>query len=283
MFMVERFGLSIRRSCGLVNLWRSSHEYRPKGNESDEGLRTRLRELAEIRRRFGCPRLHVLLKREGLVMNHKRTERIYREEKLSLRLRKRKKRSSGMRIILPKATKTNERWSMDFIHDSLSNGRKFRALTVVDVFSKECPAIEVDTSLSGERVTRVLERLSEWRKLPEVITVDNGPEFAGKALDAWAYQRNVKLHFIEPGKPIQNAFAESFNGRFRDECLNEHWFMTLEEAKIRIENWRIDYNEVRPHSSLDNLTPAAYASQFKTKQEQKNIEILNCSLAQSTG
>lgn len=216
-------------------------------------------------------------------MNHKRTERIYREEKLSLRLRKRKKRSSGMRVILPEATKTNERWSMDFIHDSLSNGRKFRALTMVDIFSKECPAIEVDTSLSGERVARVLERLSEWRKLPGVITVDNGPEFAGKALDAWAYQRGVKLHFIEPGKPVQNAFAESFNGRFRDECLNEHWFMTLEEAKMRIENWRVDYNEVRPHSSLGNLTPSAYANQFKTKQEQKDTEILNCSLAQSTG
>ncbi len=239
--------------------------------------------MAEIRRRFGCPRLHVLLKREGLVVNHKRTERIYQEERLSLRLRKRKKRSSGMRIILPKATKTNERWSMDFIHDSLSNGRKFRALTVVDVFSKECPVIEVDTSLSGERVARVLERLSEWRNLPEVITVDNGPEFAGKALDAWAYGRGVKLHFIEPGKPVQNAFAESFNGRFRDECLNEHWFLNLEEAKIRIENWRVDYNEVRPHSSLGNLTPEAYANQFKTKQEQKNTEILNCSVAQSTG
>ena len=280
--MAESFGLSIRRSCNLVSFWRSSHEYKPKKKE-DETIRKRLRELAETRRRFGCPRLHVLLKREGLVVNHKRTERIYREEKLSLRLRIRKKRSSGTRVILPKATRVNERWSMDFIHDSLSNGRKFRALTIVDVFSKECPAIEVDTSLSGERVARVLERLSEWRKLPEVITVDNGPEFAGKALDAWAYQRGVKLHFIEPGKPVQNAFAESFNGRLRDECLNEHWFMTLEEAKIRIENWRIDYNEVRPHSSLDNLTPAAYADQFKTKQEQKDIEILNCSLAQSMG
>ena len=280
--MVEGFGLSVRRSCGLLDFWRSSHDYTPK-RRSDEVLRKRLRELAEIRRRFGCPRLHVLLKREGLVVNHKRTEKVYQEEKLSLRLRKRKKRSSGMRIILPEATKTNERWSMDFIHDSLWNGRKFRALTIVDVFSKECPAIEVDTSLSGERVARVLELIALAKGLPEVITVDNGPEFAGKALDAWAYRRNVKLHFIEPGKPVQNAFAESFNGRLRDECLNEHWFMTLEEAKIRIENWRIDYNEVRPHSSLGNLTPAAYANQFKTKKEQKNIEILNCSVAQLTG
>ena len=177
----------------------------------------------------------------------------------------------------------NERWSMDFIQDSLWNGRKFRALTIVDVFSKECPAIEADTSLNGARVVRVLEQLAEYRGLPEVITMDNGPEFAGKALDAWAYRRHVKLHFIEPGKPVQNAFAESFNGRLRDECLNEHWFMTLEEAKIRIEDWRIDYNEVRPHSSLDNLTPAEYANQFNIKQETKNTELLNCSVAQSMG
>lgn len=196
-------------------------------------------------------------------MNHKRTERIYREEGLSLRLRKRKKRASVARIKLPLPQRPNERWSMDFLQDVLSDGRRFRILTVVDQFSRECPTIEVDTSLGGFRVARVLDRLFELRGLPESITVDNGPEFAGKVLDEWAYRKGVRLNFIQPGKPVQNAFIESFNGRIRDECLNESWFKTLEEARKVIEAWRIDYNRVRPHSSLDNLTPEEYADRHK--------------------
>lgn len=263
-FAVERFGLSLRRSCKLVSLWRSTHGYKPK-TQDDGFLRARLRELAEHRRRFGCPRLHVLLKREGLVVNHKRTERIYREERLSLRLKKRKRCPAGARVKLPIPAGPNERWSMDFVQDALSDGRKFRALTIVDDFSRECPTIEVDTSIGGFRVARVLDRLSQMRGLPNVITVDNGPEFAGKSLDEWAYRKGVKLNFIQPGKPVQNAYVESFNGKLRDECLNESWFKTLDEARTIIENWRIDYNRVRPHSSLDDLTPEEYAERHKTK------------------
>jgi putative transposase len=222
-------------------------------------VRKRLRELAEQRKRFGSPRLHILLKREGLVVNHKRTERIYREEGLALRRKRRRKGATGVRVVIPSAQRPNEHWSMDFVSDSIVTGRRFRALIVVDNYSRECPVIEVDTSLGGARVVNVLERLSDTRGLPEVITVDNGPEFVGRALDEWAYRRGVKLNFIRLGKPIENAFAESFNGRLRDECLNTNWFINLKEAREIIENWREDYNQVRPHSSLNNLTPAEYA------------------------
>jgi putative transposase len=224
----------------------------------DDELREKIRDLANERRRFGCPRIHLLLRREGLVVNHKRTERIYREEGLSLRKRKRKKTAAQTRVILPAPARTNERWSMDFVTDSIVTGRRFRALVIIDDYSRESPAIEVDTSLGGARVVSVLERLADTRGLPEVITIDNGPEFAGKALDEWAYRRGVKLHFIRPGKPIENAYAESFIGRLRDECLNENWFISLKNARDIIENWRIDYNGGRPHSSLGGLTPREY-------------------------
>jgi putative transposase len=254
----ESLGLSERRACQLVDISSSVFRYRTKqGN--DEELRKRLRELAEQRKRFGSPRLHILLKREGLVINHKRTERLYREEGLALRRKRRRKGAAGARVILPAPQRTNERWSMDFVSDSIVTGRRFRALTIVDDYSRECPAIEVDTSLGGRRVVGVLERLAETRGLPEVITIDNGPEFAGRALDEWAYRNRVKLNFIRPGKPIENAYAESFNGRFRDECLNTNWFISLNHARSVIEAWRRDYNEVRPHSSLKGITPKEYA------------------------
>jgi putative transposase len=218
-----------------------------------------MRELAEQRKRFGSPRLHILLKRENLVINHKRTERIYREEGLTLRRKRRRKGAAGARVVLPFPQRINERWSMDFITDSIVTGRKFRSLAIVDDYSRECPAIEVDTSLGGRRVVNVLERLAEIRGLPQVITIDNGPEFASRVLDAWAYRKGVKLSFIRPGKPIENAYIESFNGRFRDECLNTNWFMSLKHAREVIEEWRRDYNEVRPHSSLKGSTPKEYA------------------------
>jgi putative transposase len=201
-----------------------------------------------------------MLKRENLVVNHKRTERIYREEGLALRRKRRRKGAAGVRAVIPAAVRPNEQWSMDFVSDSTVTGRRFRALTIIDNYSRECPAIEVDTSLGGARIVNVLERLSETRGLPEVITIDNGPEFAGKALDAWAYRKSIKLNFITPGKPVENAYAESFNGRLRDECLNTNWFMNLKHAKNVIEDWRKDYNEVRPHSSLKNMTPMEYAN-----------------------
>jgi putative transposase len=247
-----------------VGLPRASYDYRPAERHDNE-LRERIRELlAHLRRRFGCPRIHLLLRREGFVVNHKRTERIYREEGLSLRKRKRKKRAAQTRIVLPVPTGPNERWSMDFVTDSIVSGRRFRALVLVDDYSRECPAIEVDTSLGGIRVVQVLERLAETRGLPQVITVDNGPEFTSRVLDEWAYRHGVKLHFIRPGKPIENAYAESFIGRLRDECLNESWFTTLKDARTIIESWRIDYNNGRPHTSLGGLTP----TEFRAKEEK---------------
>jgi putative transposase len=254
---VTSLGRSIRKACLLVGLLRSSYDYKPVVKNDDE-LREKIRELAHQRKRFGCPRIHLLLRREGLVINHKRTERIYREEGLSLRKRRRRKTAAQSRVILPAPTRPNERWSMDFVTDSIVTGRQFRALVIVDDYSRECPAIEVDTSLGGRRVVQALERLLETRGLPEVITIDNGPEFAGKVLDEWAYRHGVKLNFIRPGKPVENAFAESFIGRLRDECLNENWFISLKNARDIIESWRIDYNEGRPHTSLGGLTPREY-------------------------
>lgn len=258
--MVSEHGLSQRRACRLAGLNLSTWQYKATKHPVAD-LRDRIIELAGERRRFGYRRLHILLRREGLIVNHKAVHRIYREEGLQVRKRKRKRIGAVDRqpIMLPEGI--NERWSMDFVSDGLSNGRRFRTLNIVDDFSRECPVIEVDTSLPGTRVVRVLERLSETRGLPKAIVVDNGPELISKVLDEWAYRNGVRLHFIEPGKPVQNAFVESFNGKFRDECLNEHWFTGLGDARQTIEAWRIDYNTRRPHSSLGYLTPVEYAQQ----------------------
>ena len=257
-YAIESLGLSERRACLLTGVSPSVYRYEAKRGNDDE-LRTRMRELAGERKRFSSPRLHIMLTREGLVVNHKRTERIYREEGLGLRRKRRRKGTAGARVIIPAPERPNQKWSMDFVSDSAVTGRRFRALTIVDDYSRECPAIEVDASLGGVRVVGVLERLAETRWLPEVITVDNGPEFAGKALDEWAYRRGIKLNFIRPGKPVENAFAESFNGRLRDECLNINWFMSIKHAREVIESWRQDYNEVRPPSSLKGRSPNEYA------------------------
>jgi len=196
-------------------------------------------------------------------INHKRVQRLYREEGLALRRRKSRKRACTLRVPLPAAQRRNHRWSMDFVSDVLATGRRIRALTVVDDYTRECPVIEVDTSLNGMRITQVLERLSQTWGLPEVIRTDNGPEFAGRVLDAWAYRRGIKLDFIRPGKPVENGYIESFNGKLRDECLNENWFITLSEARQVIEDWRQQYNGARPHSSLGNLTPEEFANKDK--------------------
>jgi len=278
-FLRGRFPLSERRACRIVGLCRSSCRYQAKPSNDSE-IRARLRQLAEQRRKFGAPRLHVLLRREGHLINHKRTERLYREEGLSLRLKKRRKRGSHLRVVLARPVRINQHWSMDFVADSLYNGRRLRILTVVDDLSKECPVLEADHSLTGQRVTRVLERVALTRGLPEVITVDNGPEFISKAMDAWAYAKGIKLHFIQPGKPTQNAYIESFNGKFRDECLNEHVFHNLDDARIKIERWRVDYNTNRPHRSLNNMTPDEFAASF---QNHETTEITNQELALSVG
>jgi len=216
--------------------------------------------LAARRPRFGYRRLTILLRREGWVANHKRVYRVYRQEGLAVRRKRRKKLAAGARVVLPLPVRPNERWSMDFMGDTLASGRTFRTLNIVDDASRECLAIEVDTSLSGCRVTRVLDRIAATRPLPVMIVSDNGPEFTSKVLDAWAYARRVQLHFIRPGKPVENAFVESFNGKFRDECLNENWFLGLADAREKIETWRLDYNQVRPHSSLGDRTPTEYAA-----------------------
>jgi putative transposase len=223
------------------------------------GLRERLREHAAQRPRFGYRRLTILLRRDGFSVNHKRIHRLYREEGLMVRRRKRKKLVAALRVLPDLPTRPNQRWSMDFTLDALWNGMRFRTLNVVDDYTRECLAIEVDGSLPGLRVARVLERLSEMRGLPEVITVDNGPEFAGKILDQWADRHGMKLHFIRPGKPVENAYIESFNGKFRDECLNQTMFTSLTEARHKIELWRLDYNRTRPHTSLGGATPEQFA------------------------
>ena len=257
-YATESLGLSERKACGLTGISPSVYRYRSRRCD-DSVLRSRMRELAGERKRFGSPRLHIMLKREGLVINHKRTERIYSEEGLALRRKRRRKGVARARETVPSPVRPNQRWSMDFVSDSTVTGRRFRALAIVDDYSRECPAIEVDTFLGGARVVGVLERLAETKGLPEVITLDNGPEFAGKVMDEWAHRMGVKLSFIRPGKPVENAFAESFNGRLRDECLNTNWFMSVRHAREIIEGWRQDYNEVRPHSSLSGRTPREFA------------------------
>ncbi len=204
-----------------------------------------------------------LLRREGVSDNHKRIARIYRDEGLQLRRRKRKRRAVPTRrepLVLPEGP--NERWSMDFMHESLAGGRTLRIFNLIDDFTRECLVSEVDTSLSGERICRVLDWIKEVRGLPGTLVSDNGPEFTGLALDQWASAEGLQLHFIQPGKPTQNAFVESFNGTMRDECLNVQWFRSLKEARDKIELWRVDYNQNRPHSSLGGKTPEEFAAGF---------------------
>ena len=255
--LVEQRGLSQVRACRLVGLNRSSMNYRPR-RPDDSMLRQRLRELAAERRRFGYRRLGWLLEREGHVLNRKKLYRLYREEKLMVRRRGRRKRAIGTRAPLALPAAVNRRWSLDFVSDALGDGRRFRILCVVDDFSRECLAAVVDTSLGGVRVVRELERLVSERGTPEVIVSDNGTELTSCAVLRWATGR-LDWHYIEPGKPVQNAFIESFNSRLRDECLNEHVFLTLAEARETIEAWRHDYNHLRPHSSLGALTPTEFA------------------------
>ncbi len=251
--VIERHGLSQRRACRLVGIDHSTLRYRSK-RPDDAELRRRLRELAQERRRFGYRRLGWLLRREGHAMNHKKLYRLYREERLMVRRRGGRKRALGTRAPMELPLGINRRWSLDFVSDTLSDGRRYRILCIVDDFSRECLATVVDTSLGGVRVTRELEQLILERATPSVIVSDNGTELTSLAVLRRAADR-VAWHYIQPGKPLQNAFIESFNSRLRDECLNEHVFLNLAEARETIEAWRRDYNGVRPHSSLGALTP----------------------------
>lgn len=263
-FLRSGHAVGIRRACGLLRLSVSSYCYRPAPGREDAPLREALRQAASRRRRWGYRMLTMALRREGFLDNAKCIYRIYREEKLQVQVRRKRKRSlwRGEKPVAPQAA--NERWSMDFMSDHLADGRKIRALNVVDDHTRECLAIEVDSSLSGQRVTRVLDRLVAQRGHPKRLLTDNGPEFAGKALARWAYEHCVEHMFIEPGKPVQNAFIESFNGTMRNECLNEHWFTRMAEARQITEAWRVDYNECRPHSSLGGRSPAEFATQAAT-------------------
>jgi putative transposase len=261
MKVMERHGLSQRRACELVGLDRSTLRYRCR-RPDDSALRQRLRELAAERRRFGYRRLGWMLAREGHALNHKKLYRLYREERLMVRRRRRRKRALGTRAPMALPIRINQRWSLDFVSDTLSDGRRFRILCIVDDFSRECLAAVVDTSLGGVRVVRELERLTIERALPETMVSDNGTELTSGAVLRWATRR-VAWHYIEPGKPVQNAFIESFNSKLRDECLNEYVFTSLGEARAIIEAWRHDYNHLRPHSSLGYLAPEEFAARHQ--------------------
>ena len=259
---VESTAGSERCACRWLGFHRSAVRYAPQ-DRGDAALRTRLRELAQQHPRWGAPMLTWLLRREGVVDNHKRIRRLYRLEGLGVK-RQRRKRVAQSRIVAPGATAPNEHWAMDFMRDTLADGRAFRTLNIVDAFTRECLAIEVDVSLPGERVVRVLEQLRLTRGLPQRITVDNGPEFQSKALDAWAHQTGVALQFSRPGKPVDNTFIEAFNGRMRDECLNQSWFLSLSDARRTIATWRESYNTARPHRALSGCTPSGYAAEYLT-------------------
>jgi putative transposase len=261
-YLVEAYQVSERRACGTMAFHRSTVRYRSRARDQTP-IRMRLRDLAATRVRYGYRRLHVLLRREGWKVNHKRIWRLYKEDALEVRTKKRRKRVSALRVVLPAATSPNQRWSMDFMADSLHDGRRFRVLTLVDHVSRVSPAIEVGSSITGKRVVAVLEKVAKTHGLPQVITTDNGTEFTCRAVDEWAHRNGVKLDFIRPGKPIENAYIESFNGRLRQECLEQHRFVSMEDAKEKIEAWRIDYNEHRPHTALGNQTPLEYAAQWE--------------------
>ena len=252
-------GISERRACRVLKLHRSVKRYQCHRRD-DALLRERLKTLAQQYPRYGYLLLHALLRREGLVQNRKRTYRLYTELGLQVRTKRRKKLIRP-RIPMSVPMAANERWSLDFVSDQLASGRRFRILNVVDDHTRECIGQLTDISISGQRMARFLSELGKDRKLPGAIVCDNGTEMTSKAMFFWSGETGVKLNFIQPGKPTQNAFVESFNGKFRDNCLNQYWFRSLSEARNVIDNWRKHYNEVRPHSSLGYQPPTVFAQQ----------------------
>ena len=264
--MVDQ-GLSQRRALAVVRMSASALRYEPRPDQN-QALRERILALAHRHRRYGVGMIHLKLQQAGLMVNHKRVERLYQEARLQVRRRKRKKVSVSERQPLLRPTAANQVWSMDFVFDRTGEGRVIKCLTIVDDATHEAVAIVPERAIGGQMLTRILDRLSLSRGLPEVIRSDNGKEFCGKAMLSWAHARGVQLRLIEPGKPNQNAYIESFNGRFRDECLNEHWFTSLPHACVVIEAWRREYNEERPKKALGGLTPRAYAKQLEEKQLQ---------------
>jgi putative transposase len=253
------YEVSERRVCEVLSLSRTSCRYRGRADEQ-AALRIRIRDLAYARVSYGYRRLHVLLAREGWRVNHKRVYRLYKLEGLMMRpKRPRRHVTARRRMERSEALGPNDGWSMDFMSDELFNGQRIRLLTLVDNFTRESLAIEVDAHLGGHRVVAALQHINQGRSLPKTIRVDNGPEFISKVLDQWAYLNGVELDFSRPGKPTDNAFIEAFNGRLRQECLNENWFLSLEDAREKVENWREEYNKRRPHGALGNLSPEEFA------------------------
>ena len=259
MHLQAAFEISERRACRVLGTDRTSVRYRATRPDDGE-LRERLKALAQERRRFGYRRLHVMLRREGHAVNRKRVQRIYREERLTVRRRGGRKRAIGTRRPIETPLLPNQRWSLDFVSDQMTDGRRFRILTVVDNCTRECLALAADTSIGGRRVARELDDIIAWRGRPDMIVSDNGTELTSNAILAWADDTGVAWRYIAPGKPQQNGHNESFNGRLRDELLNETLFRSLPHARAVLEAWRRDYNEARPHSKLGWMTPRAYAS-----------------------
>ena len=266
------YQISNRRACSVVLLGRSTWPYKARRRD-DSVFRKRIREIAQVRVRYGCQRIFTLLRGEGWRDNHKRVHRLYRLEGLNLRSKRpRRKRSAAHRLDRPELSSVHQCWSMDVVADQLFDGRKIRALTVVDTYSRQCVAIHVGQSLKGEDVVAVMDQLRVHHNgVPERIQVDNGSEFISKALDLWAYDNGVTLDFSRPGKPTDNPFIESFNGSFRDECLNAHWFLSLDDARDKVEFWRQEYNTFRPHSSLGGLTPDEVGIEGKTRTNERPI------------
>jgi len=252
-----------RRACRFTGFARSTQRY--QASRDDRRLRERLETLATLKPRWGYRRLHWLLLREGWTVNHKRVQRVYRTAGLHVRRRQRK-RVSIARVPRPSPVGPNQRWSMDFVHDTLGDGRTIRIFTVVDDFTRACPALAVDFALPAARITALLDQLALTTPLPPALICDNGSEFTSQAFDQWAHERGIQLHFIRPGKPVENAYAESFNGKLRDECLNESWFINLADAQRTIEAWRIEYNTARPHTSLDGRTPKEFAEELNRRE-----------------
>jgi putative transposase len=261
-------GLSERAACRLAGCARRTFQYRVR-RVDDPAIIQRMRALAQERPRFGWRRINVLLQREGIVLNHKRLRRIYRAEQLQVRARKKRHVRYVRGSTVVTATRPNQRWSVDFVHDTLANGRQIRALTLIDDFTREALAVEVDFSLPTLRVLRIFDAIVWERGLPQTIRFDHGPEFTSIAMLKWGAEHNVELHFIDPGKPTQNGLVESFNGRVRDELLNLNCFPDIFCARAAAEAWLIDYNEVRPHSSLGYLTPAEFIGSLETYYAQQ--------------
>jgi len=267
--MLNETTLSERRACRLAGLSRDAFRHPPTIALADQALSVRLIELAQARRRFGYRRLHDLLGPGFPRVNHKRVYRLYHEANLAVRKRRKAKFPTALRQPLEPAFAPNEVWSMDFVSDALASGRKLRCLTVADDFTHECVDIAVDHGIGGRYVTRILDQAACFRGYPTAVRTDNGPEFTSRAFIAWTQRHGIRHLLIQPGKPTQNGYIESFNGKFRDECLNDHWFTSLQQARDVIANWRIDYNEVRPHSSCGRIPPAQFATNHRQQQEVK--------------